>query len=143
MSSYIERFERIDKNKDGKISCDEFSPEFRTIFPTMSSEETDMMFKEVDVDCDGQIDVTEFFKSLMIGKEAVEKQLFDRYDIDRDGKISPGEVHDACKYVFGEKKSMEECARLVDDFDTDKDGFVSFEEFKTMLDSDKVLQWFF
>ncbi|CAH8390634.1 unnamed protein product [Eruca vesicaria subsp. sativa] len=60
--SFVQVFDRVDKNKDGKISYDQFSQGFRDLYPLMSSEEMDKMFKEVDVDGDGQIDVMEFAK---------------------------------------------------------------------------------
>lgn len=51
-----EIFARVDKNKDGKISWEEF---FKTI------NEIDEMFKEVDVNSDGQIDIVEFASCLV------------------------------------------------------------------------------
>ncbi|CAF1696299.1 hypothetical protein HID58_050139 [Brassica napus] len=142
--SYVKVFESIDKNKDGKISWDEFSQWIRAFSPLMTSEEIDEMFTELDADGDRQIDIVEFAKCYVVGEkeeeeeEAVLKEAFDLYDINRDGKISPGELHVVLKRL-GRNKSMEECASMVGAVDADQDGHVSFEEFKTMMNSDKKL----
>ncbi|KAG2334601.1 hypothetical protein Bca4012_015924 [Brassica carinata] len=139
--SYVKAFEGIDTNKDGKISWDEFAQWIRAFSPSMTSEEIDKMFTELDVDGDRQIDIVEFSKCYVVGEKEEEeavKEAFDLYDTNRDGKISPGELHVVLKRL-GKNKSMEECALMVDAFDADKDGHVGFEEFKTMMNSDKKL----
>ena len=100
------------------------------------------MFKELDADGDAQIDITEYAKCFASKdkeeEEADLKGAFDLFDIDGDGKISPGELHVVLKRL-GRNKSMEECASMVGAVDADQDGHVSFEEFKTMMNSDKKL----
>ncbi|CAH8305001.1 unnamed protein product [Eruca vesicaria subsp. sativa] len=136
--SYVEVFERMDKNKDGKISREEFDQVFRAFSPSMTSEEIDEIFKELNVDGDGQIDIIEFAKCYVVDtdeeKEALLKKAFDLYDINGDGKISADELHVMLKRL-GENKSMEECVAMVSAVDADKDCFVSYEEFKTMMNS--------
>ncbi|KAF8118879.1 hypothetical protein N665_0002s0181 [Sinapis alba] len=89
--SYVQVFERINKNKDGKISWDEFSQGIRAFSPTLTSEEINEMFKEFDVDGDGQIDIIEFAKCFV---------------------ISASEIHVVLKRLR-ENKSMEECNNIV------------------------------
>ncbi|CAL9235721.1 unnamed protein product [Arabidopsis halleri] len=141
--SMAEIFERVDKNKDGKISWDEFAEAIRVFSPQITSEEIDKMFIVLDVDGDGQIDVVEFASCLMVNgggekddEEVVMKEAFDLYDIDGDGKISASEIHVVLKRL-GEKHTMEECVTMVQAVDKDGDGFVSFEEFKIMMNSKK------
>ncbi|KAG7550980.1 EF-hand domain [Arabidopsis thaliana x Arabidopsis arenosa] len=142
--SVAEIFERVDKNKDGKISWDEFAEAIRAFSPSITSEELDKMFRELDVDGDNQIDAVEFASCLMLGGEGgkddddtVMKEAFDLYDIDGDGKISASEIHVVLKRL-GEKHTMQECVVMVRAVDADGDGFVSFEEFKTMMSSNNI-----
>ncbi|CAH8271397.1 unnamed protein product [Arabidopsis lyrata] len=142
--SIAEIFERVDKNKDGKISWDEFAEAIRAFSPLITSEELDQMFRELDVDGDNQIDAAEFASCLMLGGEGgkddedtVMKEAFDLYDIDGDGKISASEIHVVLKRL-GEKHTMQECVMMVRAVDADGDGFVSFEEFKIMMSSNNI-----
>lgn len=137
--SIAEIFARVDKNKDGKLSWDEFAEAIRVFTPEISSEEIDKMFRELDTDGDNQIDVMEFTSCLMVNgqgekddEDVVIKEAFDLYDIDRDGKISASEIHVVLKRL-GEKHTMEECVAMVRAVDKDGDGFVNFEEFKIMM----------
>ncbi|WZZ41313.1 hypothetical protein YC2023_037572 [Brassica napus] len=60
-------FKRMDKNKDGKISLDEFSEGIRAFSSSITSEQIDELFKDLDVDGDGQIDVKEFAMCFVVG----------------------------------------------------------------------------
>ncbi|KAL9282222.1 putative EF-hand domain pair protein CML [Arabidopsis thaliana] len=61
-----EIFERVDKNKDGKISWDKFAEAIRVFSPKITSEEIDKMFIVLVVDGGGQIDDVEFPSCLMV-----------------------------------------------------------------------------
>ncbi|XP_010412895.1 PREDICTED: probable calcium-binding protein CML32 [Camelina sativa] len=139
--SVAQIFERVDKNKDGKISWDEFAEAIRVFSPEITSEEIDKMFRVLDTDGDNQIDEVEFASCLMLNGEGEEddeevhlREAFDLYDKDRDGKISASEIHMVLKGL-GEKKTMEECVAMVRAVDKNGDGFVDFEEFKIMMTS--------
>ncbi|CAA0374968.1 unnamed protein product [Arabidopsis thaliana] len=142
--SMAEIFESVDKNKDGKISWDEFAEAIRVFSPQITSEKIDKMFIVLDVDGDGQIDDVEFASCLMVNgggekdteEEVVMKEAFDLYDMDGDGKISASKIHVVLKRL-GEKHTMEDCVVMVQTVDKDGDGFVNFEEFKIMMNSNK------
>ncbi|KAA8542816.1 hypothetical protein F0562_023968 [Nyssa sinensis] len=56
------------------------------------------------------------------------KKVFNRFDANRDGKISVTELADVMK-ALGSETSTEEVSRMMEEIDTDKDGFINLEEF--------------
>ncbi|KAI3733905.1 hypothetical protein L6452_13363 [Arctium lappa] len=56
------------------------------------------------------------------------KQVFSRFDVNGDGKISAVELVDVMK-ALGSDTSLDEVNRIMADIDTDCDGFISLEEF--------------
>ncbi|WZY74400.1 hypothetical protein YC2023_006640 [Brassica napus] len=53
-------FEKFDKNKDGKISCEEFRYAVHALSPTIPSDKLVEMFNQLDTNGDGQVDAAEF-----------------------------------------------------------------------------------
>ncbi|GAB4827978.1 Polcalcin Nic t 2 [Ancistrocladus abbreviatus] len=54
------------------------------------------------------------------------ERIFKRFDVNGDGKISATEFGDTLKSVCS--VTPEEVERMMDEIDTDRDGFISFEE---------------
>ncbi|CAN8269838.1 unnamed protein product [Cochlearia groenlandica] len=132
-------FERFDKNKGGKISCKEFGDAIHTLSPTIPCDKLEEMFDHLDTNGDGQVDAAEFSsfmdQTAMSSCGDMEKELMDAfklYDIDCDGKISANELH-VVMTRLGEKCTIDKCVGMVRAVDVDGDGYVSFEEFKTMM----------
>ncbi|KAF8095712.1 hypothetical protein N665_0324s0010 [Sinapis alba] len=59
----------IRKTKDGKISLDEFSEGIRAFSPSITSEQIDELFNDLDNDGDGQIDIIEFAMCFVVGRD--------------------------------------------------------------------------
>ena len=59
---------------------------------------------------------------------------FEVYDVNRDGYISNGDLFSVMQAMVGDNLTEEQLQQLVDremrDLDKDKDGLISFEEFK-------------
>ena len=60
------------------------------------------------------------------------KIVFNRFDVNGDGKISAVELTDIMK-ALGSDTSPEEVTRMMEEIDTDRDGFINLEEFAGFL----------
>ncbi|ESQ30551.1 hypothetical protein EUTSA_v10012139mg [Eutrema salsugineum] len=101
-------FEKFDKNKNGKLSLDEFCEAALAFSKNISQEEIVKMFKEIDVDGDGELDAVEFTSSF----EKILKETFAFCDADGDGKITSKEFH-AAMIGLGKDWTEEKCAEMV------------------------------
>ncbi|CAM6014356.1 unnamed protein product [Sphagnum balticum] len=103
---------------------------------------TEGLFKYVDADGDGTISFDEIHKEItafraMKSPEAKLRVLYNFYDSNHDGKLSRSEVADAMVVACGQALPQTQVEQLVsstmDMFDTDKDGFLNFSEFSTLM----------
>jgi Ca2+-binding EF-hand superfamily protein len=78
------QFDRLDTNKDGKLSYDEFS----AAAPTVKANETpDQLFTELDTNKDGKISAEEF--------RAPKLAQFNAVDLNHDGVVTADELRRA------------------------------------------------
>ncbi|KAL6211697.1 hypothetical protein ACLB2K_016920 [Fragaria x ananassa] len=103
-------FEKFDTNKDGKIFQQDYRAILRALGKGSMVGEVPKIFKLVDLDGDGFINLKEFME---VHKKAEE-------------------VMEVLKRL-GERCSLEECQRMVRAVDTDGDGMVDLDEFMTMM----------
>ncbi|ONK75320.1 uncharacterized protein A4U43_C03F15620 [Asparagus officinalis] len=135
-------FDKFDTDGDGKITSQELESALRRLgqSPT-SDEELEIIMNEMDVDKDGLIDSNEFLNyypaTLDLATVAVElEQAFSVFDLDSDGLISAEELQ-MTLINFGEEATMKQCQRMIEAFDCDGDGCISFFEFRIMMCSSK------
>lgn len=131
-------FRHFDANGDGKISASELGAVINSLFKYASSEEElELIMKEIDSDGDGLIDLQEFihFNTKGEGGFGTLNELRDAFrifDSDNDGYISAEELRSVMASM-GDRRSLEDCLRMIRVADSDGDGFVDFEEFKKMM----------
>lgn len=62
------------------------------------------------------------------------KEVFQHFDMDKDGKISPCELHRYFASV-GERMSEEDARGVIEELDSNKDGMLDFEDFVKLMDA--------
>jgi serine/threonine-protein phosphatase 2B regulatory subunit len=128
----------LDKDGSGTLTIDEFTsiPEL-AVNPLL-----ERVISIFDTNKDNEIEFTEFISALSTfsdkdNKEGKLKFAFQVYDIDGDGFISNGELFQVLKMMVGDNLNDIQLQQIVDktilEGDEDKDGKISFEEFKAMI----------
>jgi serine/threonine-protein phosphatase 2B regulatory subunit len=137
------RFMKLDKDNSGTIERDEFLS-----LPQVSSNPlATRMIAIFDEDGGGDVDFQEFVSGLSAfsskgNKEEKLRFAFKVYDIDRDGYISNGELFIVLKMMVGSNLKDQQLQQIVDktimEADQDRDGKISFDEFKKMVENTDV-----
>ncbi|XP_025093091.1 neo-calmodulin-like isoform X2 [Pomacea canaliculata] len=136
-------FEMFDKNKDGKISCEELGVVLRTLGHRYSQTEVEEMIKTADKNDNGFVEYDEFL--LMMKKWSAspaqqaqdaddnEKALeaFRIFDMDGNGYIDRHELRFIMSKL-GESPCEEDICEMFRLADLNGDGLIDYEEF-TML----------
>ena len=143
MTALKEAFHIFDKNDDGYISKEELSQVMYNFGHVMSNEELDQMFGVVDKDGNGLIDFKEFLNLMNSANkeqnaEEEMKNLFALIDANQDGFLSEKEIRDMMKGL-GEKVKKKHIRKMIKEADLNKDGKISFNEFKRMVSNGNFL----
>ena len=125
-------FQEIDDNNDGKLTLEEIKMA-ASRNKGINLELIEEIFKSIDTDGSGSIEYTEFIsasldKSLYLQKEKL-REAFNLFDVDHSGKISNAEI----AKVLGMDKRSKEISKILEKYDTNKDGEIDFEEFFDMM----------
>ncbi|CAN8288458.1 unnamed protein product [Cochlearia groenlandica] len=121
-------FEKFDKNKNGKLSLDEFREAVHAFSNNISQEEIVKLFNEIDVDGDGELNAQEFVSCV----DDMLKEAFAFCDVDGDGKITSKEVYMAMTGL-GKDCTEEKCLEMVKAVNANGDDFLNFEEFMALI----------
>ncbi|KAI6702651.1 hypothetical protein NL676_011787 [Syzygium grande] len=130
-------FDLIDANGDGKISPSELGRVLSRLghigAPWAADKEARRMVEEMDRDGDGHVDLDEFLVAVLSGDDDL-MDAFLMFDADKDGLISAKELQRVLVGLGREEDcSIEDCRRMIGGVDRDGDGFVNFEEFRSMM----------
>ena len=139
-------FKFLDANGDGKISPLELSEVLLWLGQEKSSavSEAEDIVREVDCNGDGFIDLDEFMgvmnpDSIVEGTSSnndSDDGLMDAFlifDSDHNGLISAKELQRVLISLGCVKCSRQDCKRMIKGVDKDGDGFVDFNEFRSMM----------
>ncbi|OIT33988.1 PREDICTED: putative calcium-binding protein CML19 [Nicotiana attenuata] len=139
-SSELERvFTYFDENGDGKVSPAELRRCVKAVGGELTVEEAEMAVRLSDSDGDGLLGLEDFTK-LMEGMEEErnkESELvgaFGMYEMEESGYITPKSLKRMLSRL-GESTSIDNCKAMIQRFDINGDGVLSFDEFKLMMTS--------
>eukprot|EP00091_Calanus_sinicus_P002782 TRINITY_DN12890_c0_g1_i1.p1 TRINITY_DN12890_c0_g1~~TRINITY_DN12890_c0_g1_i1.p1 ORF type:complete len:156 (-),score=47.93 TRINITY_DN12890_c0_g1_i1:54-521(-) len=134
---FAEVFLFFDKNNDGQIDQSELLGMMSRLGVEVSKKDLEDRMLEFDYDKDGIIDFPEF---LCLMKEVVsdvhdEKRLretFSMFDADNNGFIDIDELSTIMEKL-GQTLNIDQIKEMIMSADMNKDGKISFEEFKKLM----------
>ncbi|KAM0970251.1 hypothetical protein ACFX13_018617 [Malus domestica] len=137
LSDLKDQFDAIDMDKNGAISLEEMRQALAKDVPWKLKDSRVLEILEaIDSNTDGLVDFTEFVAATLHVHQLEEhdsqkwqqrsRAAFEKFDIDRDGFITPEEL----RMHTGLKGSIDP---LLDEADIDKDGRISLSEFRRLL----------
>jgi calcium-dependent protein kinase len=130
---FIENFQKLDSNNDGKITREELMEHYtKTMSSTEATEVVKKIFEVADRDKNGSIEFAEFIRgsmktSSLLSIENIEK-AFKLLDKDNNQNLSIEEL----QYLLGDTADKP-IRQLIQEADQNKDGQVSFSEFLKLL----------
>lgn len=116
-------FDKADKNKDGKLSKEEWHRVLNSSGVPTSREEVEEFFNFMDRDYDGNLSFEEF-----MGEESTIERLFKSMDKNGDGTVSREEFQEMCNNL-----SPEEVKAAFQRFDRNGDDRLNYREFCHMI----------
>ena len=125
-------FREFDKNGDGVLSYHEFRIGYTTMYGRgMQGMELENIIYSIDKDKSGKIEYEEFLTATLNNANMINddflKSAFNKFDRDSSGKLSVDELI----YLLGD--DMDLIVKLLAKVDTNKDGEVSYDEFKKLM----------
>ncbi|KAK1326642.1 Calcium-dependent protein kinase 28 [Acorus calamus] len=137
LANLKDQFDAIDVDKNGVISLEEMRHALEKDLPWRLKESRVVeILQAIDSNTDGLVDFSEFVAATLhvhqLEEHDSEKWLlrsqaaFEKFDVDRDGYITPEEL----RLHTGLKGSIDP---LLEEADVDKDGKISLPEFRRLL----------
>ncbi|CAK9158741.1 unnamed protein product [Ilex paraguariensis] len=126
-------FHRFDGDNDGKISASELRAYFASIREYMSHEEAQAVIDELDTDGDNLIDFEDFMRLMKKeGEDEDIKAAFQTFEFEGSGRITAESLQTVLSKL-GDSKSYDDCAAMIQVYDTDGTGDLDYCEFQQMM----------
>ncbi|GAA5809592.1 hypothetical protein MFLAVUS_003003 [Mucor flavus] len=121
----------VDSNQDGQIDFNEFVNAMTSLLGSTQQDNSLRKWSTYPIGGDDKKEKT--YTRRMSKHESDELRLcFEKFDKNGDGQISVNELKEVMDRL-GEKLSENELNEMMNDADTNKDGFIDFEEFKALI----------
>lgn len=123
----------------GTIESSELSYVMSKLGEKPTDDELEDMIRAVDLNGDGEIDFEEFISLMRLRMDERQRDpeedlrdAFNMFDADRSGYIDREEVRALMKKL-AQTLTEEEIDAIMEEVDTDGDGEISFDEFRTLM----------
>lgn len=132
---YTNNFRAIDHNEDGYITVPDFIQSIRENNMEISEVEATQLLQILDFDKNGHFSISDFVAAAIdksLCSEEIAKLAFDHFDVQKDGYITVMDLVTA--FQRGTKKYTDKEIQLIlEEVDLNKDGKITFQEFKDIL----------
>ncbi|XP_059632880.1 calcium-dependent protein kinase 24 [Cornus florida] len=132
-------FNMMDTDKNGKLTIEELRDGLKMIGQPVPDTDVEMLMEAADVDGSGTLSCEEFLTMSVhlrrINNDDQLHQAFHHFDKNANGYIEVEELREAFLYDNLGTDNDQIIEDIIFDADTDKDGQISFEEFKAMMKS--------
>lgn len=133
-----ETFKMFDLNNDGHITKEELGTVMKQLGRETTDNDLQTMINDADTNGNGVVELDEFIQMMknqtksMSSDDAI-RQAFRVFDKNGDNYINRDEIRTAMNNL-GENVTEKEVDEMLSCMDINKDGKVSFEEFKKMFE---------
>ncbi|PWZ23051.1 Calcium-dependent protein kinase 8 [Zea mays] len=129
-------FDKMDVNKNGKLTFEEFKAGLRKLGNQMHDSDLQILMDAADVDRNGTLDYEEFVTVSVhvrkIGNDEHIQKAFAYFDRNKSGYIEIEELREAlADELDGSDEDI--IGGIIRDVDTDKDGKIGYDEFAAMM----------
>ncbi|MCQ2818395.1 MAG: protein kinase [archaeon] len=132
-------FNIVDENNDGKIKKEEFLKALEGRIKTKKfDEDINIIYNNLDSDNDGEISFEEFIRASVDKKSFLDDEYilfaFKYFDKDGNNVADAKEIREIFEEKIKDKTSIDEVLqKIISQVDTNKDGLISYEEFKKAM----------
>jgi len=132
-----EAFKMFDKDGGGTISIAEIRSILDTRGERLSDGEMAELMAAIDTDRSGEIDFEEFTRMMAVVSVKLTPQeelqlAFQHFDVRASGKLNKDDLVQVLKEL-NQNLSPAELADIMEVCDGDRDGFITFQDFKTIM----------
>ncbi|KAK8571549.1 hypothetical protein V6N12_027634 [Hibiscus sabdariffa] len=133
----IEMFNTMDTDDNGYLSFEELRDGLHKIGHSVSDHDVKMLMEAADIDGNGTLSCEEFVIMVVhlkrIGNDEHLTQAFHHFDTNQSGYIEFEELREALLQDDPGPNNEQLIKDIMQDVDRDKDGRISFQEFKAMM----------